>query len=286
MKIITIILLFFVIGCTKVIQLDLPLENPRLVVHGLITNDTTLLVAPSSFVLSRSSQYIYKDTTPDYETGAKVILTDNIGNIDTLPEVMNGRYDINYNIIKGVIGRGYKVDIYTKEGQHYKSDFEVMAAVPPIDTIYSAYSPYPGNSTLKNYTIYADWQDPPNIANYYLWTAAYNYYGATHPNQNWFSVFNDKYINGEYIKNDIVNKGWTGDLGFNFILYVYSLSENAFNFWNLLQEQTIPAQYNSTVNSNVPLIGNVYNANNPNDYALGYFQVSAITVKTLKLPPW
>src|SRR5271157_4691877 len=120
MKIIIIVFLFFVIGCNKVIQLNLPSENPRLVVNGLITNDTTLLIAPSYVVLSISSQYIFKDTTPDYETGAKVILTDNIGNIDTLPEVENGRYDINHNIIIGVVGRGYKIDIYTKEGQHYK----------------------------------------------------------------------------------------------------------------------------------------------------------------------
>jgi len=47
----------------------------------------------------------------------------------------------------------------------------------------------------------------------------------------------------------------------------------------LLQEQTQPDDI--TVNSNVPLIGNVYNVNNPDDYALGYFQVSAITSKTI-----
>jgi hypothetical protein len=31
----------------------------------------------------------------------------------------------------------------------------------------------------------------------------------------------------------------------------------------------------------VPLYGNVYNANNPNDYALGYFQVSAVASKEI-----
>jgi hypothetical protein len=56
----------------------------------------------------------------------------------------------------------------------------------------------------------------------------------------------------------------------------YSLTQKAYNFWNLVHEQTQLVS-DGIANSSVPLIGNVYNANNPDDYALGYFQVSAYT---------
>jgi hypothetical protein len=34
-------------------------------------------------------------------------------------------------------------------------------------------------------------------------------------------------------------------------------------------------------NAAIPLFGNVYNANSPDEYALGYFQVSAYVSKTV-----
>ena len=42
---------------------------------------------------------------------------------------------------------------------------------------------------------------------------------------------------------------------------------------NLLDQQLYPPD-DGVVSSSVPLIGNVYNIENPDDYALGYFQVS------------
>ena len=74
---------------------------------------------------------------------------------------------------------------------------------------------------------------------------------------------------------DNVNEGY-GGINWLFRLNQYSLTEKTYNFWNLVHEQT-NLSGDGYSNAAVPLIGNIYNSDNPKDYALGYFQVSAKT---------
>ena len=274
------VLLFMVCACRKVIQLDLPLRDPCLVVNGLFTNDSTSYIV----TLSRTTKYdfTYNPTSQDFEGGAVVVVSDNVGNIDTLKEISTGTYKTDSTKIEGIIGRGYKIDIYTQEGQHFKSNFEVMHAVPKIDSIYFVRDQNDrstDNSAYYKFMVYVDWHDPAEMSNYYLWNVSYFWSNQWHNNILWNWVFNDKYINGNFVKKDLVQSDY-GGYNWTFKLSQYSLSENAYNFWNLVHEQT-QLSGDGIANSTQPLFGNVFNADNPNDYALGYFQVSAKTTATV-----
>jgi hypothetical protein len=80
------------------------------------------------------------------------------------------------------------------------------------------------------------------------------------------------------LKKENITESYGGK-NWKFKLSQYSLTKKAYDFWNLVHEQTQSGDNYS--NSSVPLIGNVYNVDNPDDYALGYFQVSALATKEI-----
>jgi hypothetical protein len=261
-------------SCEKVIQLDLPDLDSRIVVDGLITNEDTTY----NVILTRTTKYnfVYDTTKLEYEEGALVIVSDDVNNIDTLEEITPGKYRTHQNKIRGQIGRTYKADIFTKAGTHFLSMPEQMLDVPKIDSIYFTRDfndISPDNPQYYKYTIYVDYHDPANVHNYYLRNMSYFWANKWHDNVQWNWVFNDKYSNGMYLKKDIANDGY-GGRNWLFRLNQYSLTEKAYTFWNLVHEQT-NLSGDGYSNASVPLIGNIYNVNNPKDYALGYFQVSA-----------
>jgi hypothetical protein len=274
-----IFLILFVLllcACEKVINLDLPERGSRIVVNGLITDQKTVY----SVTLTKTTKYnfTYSTTNLVYEKKAIVIVSDDAGNKDTLPEISPGNYRTHLNKLQGVIGRSYKVDIFTIDGNHFQSDMEKMLPVAKIDSIYFTRDyndKYNGDPNSYRCDIYIDWHDPANEINYYLRSMSYYWNGQWHDNVQWNWVFNDKYFNGEYLKKDNVNESYSGK-NWTFKLNQYSLTKNAYDFWNLVHEQTQSGGDN-TNSMTVPLIGNVYNVNNPNDYTLGYFQVSALT---------
>jgi hypothetical protein len=267
-------------SCEEVINLDLPVRNQRLVIEGLITN----AAGPYFVKLSRTTRYnyVYDPSTIEYEKGARVILFDDLGNTDTLSEVSQGIYQSHTSIIIGIIGRSFSVDIKTLDGKHYRSDFEEMPDVPAIDSIYferDTSNRSPDNPAYYLYDIYVDWHDPADVNNYYLRSMSYFWDNQWHDNVQWNWVFDDKYFNGRFIEKDLVNEAY-GGYNWMFRISQYSLTEKAYQFWLLVHQQTMGAD-NDYSNTSVPLIGNVYNVDNSNDYALGYFQVSAKTTRDI-----
>jgi hypothetical protein len=276
MKILMLTIFILIIyGCEQIINLDLPEKDSRLVVSGLITNENTVYYVK----ITKTSKYTFKYNlnNEDNVKGALVIVNDNIGNIDTLDEVKPGNYRTHIDKIKGTIGRSYKVSIITDDGKRFESDMEKMPDVPMIDSIYfqrDISKKSPDNPDYYLYDIYIDWHEPADQTNYYLRSMSYYWGGEWHDNVQWNWVFNDKYINGNFLQKDNVNESYGGK-NWIFKLNQYSLTKSAYDFWNLVYEQTQSDGDNA--NSAVPLIGNIYNTENPNDYALGYFQVSALT---------
>ena len=274
--------IFFILllcSCEKVIRLDLPDRDPRLVVDGLLTNEKS----PCYVTLSKTTKYtfIYDTSTVIHEEGAVVIISDDSGTADTLQETTAGKYMTHPEKIQGAVGRSYKIDIFTGDGKHYASEMEQMLAVAKIDSIYFSRDQTitdPTNPSYYLYDIYINWHDPANEPNYYLRDMSYYWSGRWHENVQWNWVFSDKYIDGSYLEKDNVNESYGGK-GWSFRLNQYSLTKQAYDFWNLVHQQT--QQGNDYANSSVPLIGNIINADNPNDYALGYFQVSAKTTADL-----
>jgi len=272
------IILLTLCGCEQIINPDLPERDPRLVVSGLITNEKSFYY----IYLTRTTKYTFKYDLKNevFETGASVIVSDNEGNSDTLNEISPGNYRTHKNKLQGVIGRSYQLNITTVNGKRFQSDMEEMVDVPKIDSIYferDKNKRSPDNPDYYLYDIYIDWHEPGNETNYYLRSMSYFWSGQWHDNVQWNWVFNDKYINGNFLQKDNVNESY-GGIYWTFKLNQYSLTKRAYDFWNLVHEQT---QEGDSPGSAVPLIGNIFNVDDPNDYALGYFQVSALTAASI-----
>jgi len=267
---ITILLMLGFISCVDVINLDLPEKDKRLVVEGLITNWDTVYTVK----LSKTSKYSFKinDASNEMESGAMVIISDDTGISDTLHEVNAGIYQTIPPYIHGIVGRTYKLDIFTASGKHYISAPEKMTHAPKIDSIYFERDP---NDRIRNgykNTIYLDWQDPSDTANYYLHHFSYFWGNQWHPENEWTRLFSDNMFNGQYVRKYMASTGHDG-YGFYVRITRYSLSKRAYEFWNLLNQQLYPTD-DGVVTSSVPLVGNIYNVDNSDDFALGYFQVS------------
>ena len=60
-----------------------------------------------------------------------------------------------------------------------------------------------------------------------------------------------------------------------------SLSKEAYLFWNNVKTESDPSNNAPYDTPPTPLIGNVYNVNDPSDYVLGYFEVSGVSIATI-----
>ncbi len=256
----------------------MPLKDQRLVVQGMITNEKI----SCQVILSKTTQYnyIYNSANINYETGAIVVISDNMGNADTLTEKPSGKYNTHPNNFTGVLGRSYKIDINTKDGNHYRSTPEEMTIAPKIDSIYFTRDP---NDRLKGSNAYRDniyinWHGPIDSLYYFMRGVQYYWNNAWHDSIAWVSVFNNFSLDGKYLKTLAVSE-YDGAY-FYVKVNLYSLSKNNYDFWNLLYQQAYPND-DDDVNVTVPLVGNIFNINNPDDYAIGYFQVSATSSKEI-----
>jgi hypothetical protein len=93
-------------SCEKVIEVDLNSNDPQIVVEAEINDDTLL---PAVVRLSKSLNY-NQDIAYPAVSGAKVTITDNLGNSTTLTETKSGVYTSTGLI--GKSGRTYNLSIF------------------------------------------------------------------------------------------------------------------------------------------------------------------------------
>ncbi|MES2731280.1 MAG: DUF4249 domain-containing protein [Bacteroidota bacterium] len=275
MRHLSMLLLCLVVGCQKVIDLDLRRVQKRLVVNGTITDSP----GPYTISLSHTTTYSFKDSSDFISgvTGAKVWMEDNLGNTENLPEWQPGLYRTDSTgHFQGVAGRSYALHIITPEGKHYASLPELLQPVATIDSIYYKYNATEG--AKGQYTVSIDMLDPPGKGNYYRWNFFINgtYLIEIH-------VDSDNFFDGSPLKGKVVG-GWSQPQDSMLVeVQQMSLSKDAYDFWRLVDvqyRQQSNAPYDTPP---APILGNVYNLNDPNDYALGYFGASGMTHKKIWL---
>lgn len=268
-------------SCTKEINLDLPETDNRLVVEGIISNEA----GPYLVKLSRTQKYsfIYNSDSIKYEKGAMVILSDDTGSTDTLKEISTGIFQTHNNKISGQVGRSYHIDIFTADSVHYKSQPELMLAAPKIDSIYfdRNYSDtYNGNPNSYRLNVYIDWHEPEGKLNYYMFVISY-YWNHTWQQQYQYNyLMNDNLKNGHFYQKMKVVSSYA-NIYFSLKVNIYALQKRNYDYWNIMFVQKQSNEINGYVNNTVPLVGNILNVSDPNDYAIGYFQVSGTSAATV-----
>ncbi len=298
--IITLLALAFQ-SCIKRINVDTRTEKPILVVEGSITTDTV----PYRVRLTYSGPFTStRDLTDEQlEKNAIVTIEDDEANATPLIYKDSGIYVSTDPSYIGKVGRSYHVNILLKDGTRFISRPETIKPVQPISAVNANFM-MDFSIELPTYLkVSVDTKDPAAEENYYQWKFYSLVMRETHGipcgflcikfetcYQEWVDneirVLSDQNINGNEIKNQTVGRTYIYTYGNPYVeIAQLSISREAYQFWNRYQDQLtrtggildpLPAS----------IKGNVYNANNDADFALGYFSASSVFRKKVIFIPY
>ncbi|MEI7586353.1 DUF4249 domain-containing protein [Runella sp.] len=293
------IIAFFVTSCIREIDLPIRVEQPVLVVDGMITDEAPPYIVKLTYTgVYKASNRIDESQTV---SGAKVVLSDDQGKKATFEQVLEepGKYQITDASFKGQIGRTYTLTIGLPNGEVYESKPEKMEAVPAAEQLYSEFTENGGGEQRVGYNIFLDTKDPKGIHNYYRWqTYGYRMRRATGVLNPLSGIMENKQC-WQFFKRDDIDVETDVDFDGNNIqkrsmIYSpayanapqlietsqFSLSREVYQFWKRMNDQLtrtgsifdpLPA----------PVEGNIFLKSNPNKLALGYFGASAVSRKRL-----
>lgn len=255
---------------------------------------------PYKFTLTKSAGYNNSESVFDRRlTGATITVTDNTGQTVRFVDDNRGSY-VSPTGFRGQVGRTYTLTL-TYLGETYRSDPELLQAVPPIDTLYWKYRPLqPGQATNGDFGVFLDLKDPAGTSNYYQWD--WLHYELTDfcttytpPNspvlykkpccekECWnitrsigeVTLASDKYINGNRLSGQLVARVPFNDTFFYYLrVGQQSLSEGAYQYWQTVKALTsnVGGVFDVTP---ATLPGNLHNVKTNGSPLVGYFQVSA-----------
>ena len=302
------------VDCVRVVKVPVRNVPPMLVVQGLVTTSP----GPYTINLSYSGRYTngYQAAVLDSQyfiPDAKVVIRDDVGDSTTCSYAGFGNYLSDSVNFKGVVGRSYTLAVYLSNGRVYLSKPETLPAVAPIDSLTIGYDsagltfiqPPPLVATVNSH-------DPGGGPHYYRWSS----FGYI-PRKSWgfpcnisdppcndpfvctceafceqvnsvvsqVTLYSNQYTEGRQIIKPVYYSPvyWFGK---HFMeIDQYSLTLTSYRFWEQYLEQT-----NRTGSILDPLpspvTGNIYNAADSNDLALGIFSASGVFQKKLTVVPF
>jgi len=153
-------------SCTEKFYPEIDENISILVVDGKITDESL----PCEVRLFRTVKF--KDDFPfKPETGAMVVLYDDLGESEVLMEVEPGIYQSSYSTITGKIGRTYWIEIQTISGETYESRPELMHTAFEINSLHGEETEVitDNNSKEEAVGIYFDTKNNENTGAYLRW---------------------------------------------------------------------------------------------------------------------
>jgi hypothetical protein len=256
-----ILLVVLFSGCQKIINVDLNDAAPSIVIEGLITDNP----GPYSITISRSGSFFNQPDLP-FVSEALVIITDNVGSVDTLKEAKPGVY-LTSNTI-GVPGRTYNLKVISENYEY--SGSTIMFSHVEIDSLVLSKSPY------HHFDYGGDNQDEidAEIDCYFKDPFEKNYYrikvlaNDTIRTEN-YRLFDDQYTNGQIIGLRVARP----NADHTYRVELYSLDKLTFGFYRTLED---------LVHSN-PVFGSTPSnpTSNLSNGALGYFGACAVSHQTI-----
>jgi len=253
-------------------------EN-RIVVESLISNLDSFSVR-----LTETTDFPSTENIP-LITGAEVFIINNLEDTVSLTEGSNGYYTSNE---VGEINKRYKLRIVIGS-KTYESPFIMLLEPVPIDDLYIKQDP----SQEDDYFAFACMKDDANSSDFYIWFYdIYKKNGTGQIDENKtdinFNVFDDRFFNGfsSCLQDSLIPQ--VNDQAFEsvdtfLVLQQYHIDKDASTFWAkmALQTQFVGGPFDVPPS---PIVGNVRNVEDQNDYLLGYFMVAGKDVDTVTVP--
>ncbi len=302
------ILFISVVIASCIEDADLPTDKALrlLTVDGRITT----AFGPHVIKLTRSARYgsNFVDIV-SVERFANVSIRDDLGNVVVLSEPTQGTY-ITPSNFRGEVGRSYSIQILTQDGREYFSFPEMIRKVPDIDSLSLEFkSTSTANPLLpkSGVEVFAHFKDNEEERNFYLWRSSGLLQLNTRPDlfvarprnpapkpccftcwkeeipDKAVRIYSDRLTNGNNTK---VLAAFVEDDGLRMRdkymvrIFQHSLSENAYQFYRLVEQQT-------TIEGGIfdpppaTIGGNIVRLDNPDEQVIGYFTASDVTVDSL-----
>jgi len=254
----------------------------RIVVESFISNIDSFSVR-----LTRTTDFPSADDVPTI-SDATVMIIDDLDDTVSLTEtfVGSGIYQSNDT---GVVGRSYQLSI-TVDSVTYQSPFVLMLPVATIDELFirQDFDDYDGE-----YFAFACVQDEKDTRDFYIWFYdTYKKDGAGGIDESKtivnYDVIDDLLFNGISTCDDDSLFAEVNDEPFEsvdtfLVMQQYHVDEDAADYWNqvLIQTQFVGGPFDVPPS---PIIGNVRNVEDQNDYTLGYFMVGGKDIDTVIVP--
>ena len=254
--------ILFLVSCQKVINIDLNSSSPRIVVESNITN----LPGPYYVKISKTINFDETNIFPKV-SGAKVELSDTLGNTDTLKEVSPGVYSTS--VIQGMPGRKYTLTIVA-DGVEYKA----ISSMPEPIKIDSLRIVTEAGYREKRKEIEVTLKDPADIQNYYRYSEIVNGYRSNN-----YSLASDRYFDGKtYQRNVNVNDSIALQKGDSIIMELHSIDKATYDYFSTLRFVSGRGGLGFLSASPANPITNFNNG------ALGYFSAYSIITKNIVVP--
>jgi hypothetical protein len=254
------LILYLLVSCEEVIELDLGREVPTIVIEGLITDKKR----PYQIKISQSIDYQEINVFPPI-SGAKVKITDEKGYSEILEEIAEGIYETNR--LQGERGNTYFLEVAYK-GEIFTASSTIPETKIPINSMsYQFVEESFFNEEGMYMTVY--FSDPAHEVNYYRLKVFVNgepYFFETENGlvqDDNFWLINDKFFNGQLMDYEFPHKLKPGD---KVELELHQVDKSTFEYYRTLVE--------------VMGIGGVAPSNpltNLSHGVLGYFGAASIT---------
>jgi Domain of unknown function (DUF4249) len=284
---------FFLMSCLDKIDVPLRQETQKMVVEGLITNDPQFV----SLKISQTTSFGNSNSVEPLK-GAYVEVRSSTSEVVVFRPVPDdlGFYRPSNLQWAGKPGVSYNIFIALPDGRTFQSVAQKMPAAVVVENLDATFQ----EGSNPGFQASASFKDPVETENYYRWTASgfhlrlstgvvVGFGGSRCCNRCWvlkrdnsINLFSDFLVNGNSVKNRPVYLSPFYTLGKHLIeVQQFTISKDAFLFWTRYKDQQ---QRTGSIFDPLPasLTGNVVNTANPQDVALGFFEVSGLSRKRIE----
>jgi len=253
-------ILLMLVSCQKTVTLNLDSAPSQVVIEGNITDGP----GPDTVRIHRSVNF-YADNNFPTISGAAVIVTDNLGNKDSLTEVVPGNYITH--ALHGAPGNTYTLAVRINDTTYTATS--TMPQPVELDSVSFTTTTRFGDNRI---TAVANFQDPSGVPNYYRFQEHIN--GGLFTRN--FFFFSDRLSDGRYIQDDLRTDSINLHPGDLLQVDLFCVDNNDYNYFSQLYRSTSTGTFNTDASPANP-------STNLSNGAYGYFSAHTVRSKTVSV---